>query len=184
MSGVPAIRRANAPARCDGRYVLYSMIANRQLFTLHEFRKYGAESLRHEICSEISTRCVYRRKIGVKSKQSYVDNRMWNRSCPLCFVRLPRATILARSDNLICPSCRSILEISRPSRVFGALGGLIAGYFGGEIATIAAPRAAWFLAVVAAVLAYGIVSALVLYAVADLVVQRKPLGTAFPHALE
>ena len=109
---------------------------------------------------------------------------MWNRSCPLCFVRLPRTTILASSDHLICPSCHSALEISRPSRVFGAFWGLIAGYLAWEIATIAAPRATWFLGVVAAVLTYGIVSALVLYAVVDLVVQPSPIGTAFPHTYE
>lgn len=109
---------------------------------------------------------------------------MWNRSCPLCFVKLPHTSILARSDDLICPSCHSALEVSRPSRVFAALLGVIAAYLAAEFAVLAMPKEAWFLAVAAAVLAYGVVSALVLYFVSDLVIQPKPLATAFPLAHE
>jgi hypothetical protein len=109
---------------------------------------------------------------------------MRNRSCPLCFVKLPSPSILARSDDLICPSCHSALEVSRRSRVFAAFLGVIAAFLGAEFAVVAVPKAAWFLALVVGVLVYGMVSALVLYFVSDLVVQPKPRATAFPHAHE
>jgi hypothetical protein len=109
---------------------------------------------------------------------------MWNRACPRCFVRPPRTTILACSDEWICPSCHTALEVSRPSRVFAAFLGVIAAYLSAETVAVVMPRAAWFLPAVAAGLAYGAVSALVLYLAADLVVQAKPLAPAFPHAQE
>ena len=109
---------------------------------------------------------------------------MWSRSCPLCFVKLPSMTTLVHSDDLICPSCHTALEVSRPSRVFAAFLGVIAAYLAAETVALATPRTAWLLTVVAALLAYGVVSALVLYLVADLVVQPKPIATAFPHAHE
>ena len=109
---------------------------------------------------------------------------MWSRSCPLCFVKLPPTKILAHSGNLVCPSCHTALEVSRPSRVFSAFLGLIAGYLAAETVALVMAKAAWIVTVVAAVLAYGAVSALVLYLVADLVVQPNPMATAFPHAHE
>lgn len=106
---------------------------------------------------------------------------MWNRACPLCFVKLPRASVLAHSDELVCPSCHTPLEISRPSRVLAATVGLIAAYVAAQIVVLAAPSAAWFTSIVAAVLGYGLGSALVLYFLSDLVVRPKSEPAHFPQ---
>jgi len=105
---------------------------------------------------------------------------MASRSCPLCFVKLPRASVLARSDELICPSCHSALELSRSSRVTAALLGLVVAYAATHLAISAFRGTAWFLAVVVAVLGYGLGSALFLFFLSDLVVRPKPHAT-FPQ---
>lgn len=107
---------------------------------------------------------------------------MWNRSCPLCFVKLPRTSVLAHSDRLMCPSCHSALELSRPSRVFAALVGVISAYMAGEFAALVALKAAWIIEVVVAVLTYGIVSAVLLYCLSDLVLEPRESSTPFPHS--
>jgi len=107
---------------------------------------------------------------------------MWNRACPLCFARVPRSLVLTRGDELVCPSCRTPLEISRPSRVVGALGGLIAADIAGhEVFFLSSMGSRWVLPMAAAILAYGIGSAIVLFVLADLVVQPKP---AAEHSLQ
>jgi len=99
---------------------------------------------------------------------------MWNRACPLCFAKVPRSLLLTRGDELVCPSCRTPLEISRPSRVVGALGGLIAADIAGHEMFFLSPMGRWVLPMTVAILAYGMVSAIVLFFLADLVVQPKP----------
>jgi hypothetical protein len=106
---------------------------------------------------------------------------MWNRACPLCFGRVPRSRILPQSEDLVCPTCHAPLELSRLSRVVGATAGLFAGFAVGQIAFGAMQGNAWVLPVVGAVLAYGIGSTLVLYFLADLVVQPRPPGSRFPQ---
>lgn len=106
---------------------------------------------------------------------------MPSRACPLCFVRLPRSLVLARSDELVCPSCRTELELSRRSRVLAAFFGLVAAYVAVQVALAASPKGTWFIALVAAVLAYGLGSALLLYFASDLVVCPKPTVSAFPQ---
>jgi uncharacterized protein YbaR (Trm112 family) len=106
---------------------------------------------------------------------------MQNRSCPLCFVKLPRTAVLALSDDLVCPSCRSELEVSRHSRVAAALFGVIAAYIAAQFAALASPGVAWLLPVVAALLAYGFISALFLLFFADLVIRPTPFTTPFPQ---
>ena len=105
---------------------------------------------------------------------------MASRSCPLCFVKLSRASVLARSDELICPSCHSALELSRTSRATAALLGLVVAYAATHLAISGFRGAAWLLAVVAAVLGYGFGSALFLFFLSDLVVRPKPPAT-FPQ---
>jgi len=106
---------------------------------------------------------------------------MWNRACPLCFGRVPRSRILTQSEDLVCPTCQTPLELSRVSRVVGATAGLFAGFAAEQIAFGATPANNWVLPVVEAILAYGIGSALVLYFLADLVVQPRPPGSRFPQ---
>jgi hypothetical protein len=95
---------------------------------------------------------------------------MWNRACPLCFGKVPRSLILTRGDELACSSCHAALELSRASRVAGAFGGLFCGFLAGPVMH-SASEGGWALPVAGAVVAYGLGSALVLYFLADLVVQ-------------
>ena len=107
---------------------------------------------------------------------------MWNRSCPRCFVKLARTSVLAHSTRLMCPSCHSALELSRSSRVFAALVGVIAAYLAVELSALLVPNAAWIVEVVAAVLAYGSVSAMLLYFLSHLVLEPGESSTPFPHS--
>jgi hypothetical protein len=99
---------------------------------------------------------------------------MWNRACPLCFAKVPRALVLTRGDDLACPSCHTPLELSRSSRVMSALAGLFAGFVAVHLLPNVITRGRWVWPMVGAVLAYASLSALVLFFVSDLVVQPKP----------
>jgi hypothetical protein len=105
---------------------------------------------------------------------------MANRSCPLCFVKLPRTSILVRSDELTCASCHSLLELSRSSRVRAALLGVVAAFVAARAVVTGRLEAGWFTAVVAAVVVYGAGSALFLLFFSDLVVRPKA-PTVFPQ---
>jgi len=105
---------------------------------------------------------------------------MANRSCPLCFSKLPRTTVLERSDELVCPSCHSALELSRNSRVSAALVGVLAALAAVRLVVAADGSAAWFTAVAAAVVVYGAASVVFLLLFSDLVVRSKP-SPAFPQ---
>ena len=106
---------------------------------------------------------------------------MSNRSCPLCFVKLSRSSVLVRSGELVCPSCHACLELSRLSRATAAFFGLALAFAAVWLLLNGASKAAWYLAPVAAVLAYGLGSALYLFLVSDLVVCPRPPGEPFPH---
>jgi membrane protein YdbS with pleckstrin-like domain len=106
---------------------------------------------------------------------------MSNRSCPLCFVKLSRGAVLVRSGNLVCPSCHTCLELSRLSRVTAAFFGLAVAFATVWLLLNGQPKAGWCLAPIAAVLAYGLGSALYLFVLPDLVVYPRPPGEAFPH---
>jgi hypothetical protein len=105
---------------------------------------------------------------------------MANRSCPLCFSKLPRTTVLARSDGLACPSCHSDLELSRSSRVSAALVGVLVAFAGVWLVDAADGDAAWFTSVAVAVVVYGVASVAFLLFFSDLVVRPKP-SPAFPQ---
>ena len=105
---------------------------------------------------------------------------MWNRACPLCFAKLPRGLALSRSDDLVCPSCHAELELSRPSRVLGALAGLAVGFVATSWVSERGVRGAWFLGLLAAVLAFAAGSVAVLFFLSDFVVRPKE-AAAYPH---
>jgi hypothetical protein len=107
---------------------------------------------------------------------------MWNRACPLCFARVPRTLVLTQGDDLTCPSCRAPLELSRSSRVLSALVGLLAGFAAVQFVLRLGTAGRWVLPMAGAVLAYGLISALVLFFVSDLVVQPKTSPGHFPQS--
>jgi len=106
---------------------------------------------------------------------------MWNRACPLCFTKVPRRWVLTRGEHLVCPSCGTPLELSRASRTLGALCGLVGAAKAVQVLAGLNIRGTWALGVCAAVLGYAIVAALVLYFLADLVVQPKTPASHFPQ---
>jgi len=106
---------------------------------------------------------------------------MSNRSCPLCFVKLSRSSVLVRSGDLVCPSCHTCLELSRLSRVTAAFFGLAVAFAAVWLLVNGMPKAAWYLTPVAAALAYGVGSTIYLFLVSDLVVCPRPPGEPFPH---
>jgi membrane protein YdbS with pleckstrin-like domain len=109
---------------------------------------------------------------------------MSNRSCPLCFVKLSRSAVLVRSGDLVCPSCQTCLELSRLSRVTAAFFGLAIAFAAVWLLLNSTPQGAWYLTPVAAVVAYGVGSALYLFVVSDLVVCPRSPGEPFPHGHE
>lgn len=114
---------------------------------------------------------------------------MGNRSCPLCFTRVPRTLVLLHTYDIECPACHAALEVSRSSRVMAALAGLVVAFLAvravdGRISE----TAEWSLQVVAGCAAFGAGTAAWLFFSADLVVRPKPQAPAshsassFPHA--
>jgi hypothetical protein len=77
-----------------------------------------------------------------------------------------------QSDGLQCLGCGKALEVSRPSRVLGALAGIIGAWMTFRLARGGHSALGWVLPLVFSVLAYAIVSALYLMLTADLVVRR------------
>jgi hypothetical protein len=106
---------------------------------------------------------------------------MWNRACPLCSARVPRSLVLTRTDDLLCPSCHAPLELSRPSRVIGALVGLLAAYAVCHLILLEAARGRWFTSMIGALLGYAAGSALVLFLFSDVVVRPKPAHENHPQ---
>lgn len=107
---------------------------------------------------------------------------MWNRACPLCFARVPRLLVLSRSEDLACPACRAPLEVSRPSRIAGSIVGLVAAMSACKLAYSIAPVGKWVIPLAAAVLGFGVGSALILFLFCDLVVRPKAPPQGNPHS--
>jgi hypothetical protein len=82
---------------------------------------------------------------------------------------------------VVCPLCGTSLELSRASRTVAALCGVVGAGVAVHVVSILSAKGTWALTVLGAVLGYGIASALVLYFLADLVVQPKTLAAHFPQ---
>lgn len=109
---------------------------------------------------------------------------MGNRACPLCFARVPRSLVLCHSDELQCPACHAALEISRSSRVFASLAGLLAGFVAIGLLSTASETVEWALQVPVGSVGFGIGATALLYFSSDLVVRLRPPGPSkatFPH---
>ena len=106
---------------------------------------------------------------------------MWKRKCPLCFVRIPWTEAVAHSYEFSCPACHASLELSRFTRIFGGFGGITGAlmvlYLGQRILH------GWFWAmpVVAAILGFGLASALSVLVAGDFALRARPTATTFPH---
>jgi len=55
------------------------------------------------------------------------------RTCPYSLTKIPAATVVVHSYDLVCPGCGRALEISRVSRNLAVFIGLIAGVAGGYL---------------------------------------------------
>ena len=107
---------------------------------------------------------------------------MGRRLCPLCFVRVPWTAALARSFGIECPGCRTALELSRFTRVTGALCGIAGALLAIHLGGLALPGQQWAAPVAEAVLGYGVFSAAGVLAAGDLTVRPKSSVLSFPHA--
>lgn len=107
---------------------------------------------------------------------------MWNRACPLCFAKVSRTLVVSRSNDLSCPTCHAQLELSRPSRLLSSSAGILAALIAFRLANSAISTARWTWPMLAAILAFGFASALVLFFSSDLVVRPHPASSSFPHA--
>ncbi len=105
---------------------------------------------------------------------------MWNRACPLCFAKIAPSRVLSCSYEITCPTCHAPLELSRQSRLVDSLTGVLAALL---VFHLPFPHtsANWILRLVAAFLAFGFGSILLLLFAADLVVRPHSVSTPFPH---
>jgi hypothetical protein len=106
---------------------------------------------------------------------------MENHACPLCFAKVPRTLILTKTLEVDCPACHAALEVSRGSRVLASLVGVLAGFVAVHLGGRVSGTAGWILPIVAAVMAFGIGAALVLFVFSELAVRPKISPTVFPH---
>ena len=106
---------------------------------------------------------------------------MGNHSCPLCFAKVPRTLILAKSLGVDCPACHAELEVSRGSRVLASFVGVLAGFVAARLSMHASGTLQWTLPTVAAFVTYGICSALAQLVFSALELRPKSASAAFPH---
>lgn len=96
------------------------------------------------------------------------------RICPLCMGKVPAGDAAAYSNTIACPNCRKPLEVSRPSRLITTFIGLLAAFIVYRFTRGQEGMLGWVLPLVYAVLAWGIVSALLLMLTADLRIRAEP----------
>lgn len=106
---------------------------------------------------------------------------MGNHICPLCFAKVPRTLILTKTLEVDCPACHAPLEVSRGSRVLASFVGILAASLAVRVGGQASGTAGWTLPIVAAIVSFGVCSALVLILFSELAVRAKISPTAFPH---
>jgi hypothetical protein len=100
-----------------------------------------------------------------------------NRMCPQCGKVVPAACVMALSDGMICPHCQARLEVATGSRMLAATAGLIAGWLAWRLTRDSTNILGFALPVLFAILAFGIVSPLVLLLAAGL--RLVPAATVF-----
>lgn len=99
------------------------------------------------------------------------------RTCPSCFTKIPRTTIVAHSYDLVCPGCGRPLEISRISRNLAVFVALVIATAMAYVAALRAPHhhvLGWLSPFLHAIVFYGVTAALVLIYAADLSLKAEP----------
>jgi len=84
------------------------------------------------------------------------------RICPHCGNAVPASLAMAYSDGLVCPHCETLLQVSNGSRMISSAAGLVAAWLVWRATRGSTNILGFALPVLFAVLAFGIVSPLVL----------------------
>ena len=93
------------------------------------------------------------------------------RTCPVSLTKIGALEVVAHSYDLVCPGCGRHLEVSRISRNIAMFAGLIAAYGAWYFSTQGAANhqaLGWVFPILFAILAFGIVTPVVLMLTADL----------------
>ncbi len=108
------------------------------------------------------------------------------RTCPYSLTKIPAATVVVHSYDLVCPGCGRALEISRISRNLAVFIGLIAGAAGGYLGYLGGLQhhhsIGFVLPISHAIVFYGVVAAVVLMLTADLSLKSEPHAHTHPPA--
>ena len=84
------------------------------------------------------------------------------RICPHCKTEISAANVAAYSNDVVCPTCGSRLEVASGSRTLASVAGLIAGAIAWKLSINASGDLGAVLPTLYAFLAFGVVSPLVL----------------------
>jgi hypothetical protein len=88
--------------------------------------------------------------------------------CPQCMSKVPTGLILSHSYGMECPNCHARLAVTDGGRYVAAFAGLAAATVVYRFARISTGLLAWALAIVYAIIAFGVVSPLILMLVSGL----------------
>ena len=107
------------------------------------------------------------------------------RKCPYCLTSIRPFELVTRSYDLVCHGCDRPLEISRISRNFAILVGLLAGlviwYWASQGASLH-QAIGWVLPPLYSLIVFGVVAALILMATGDVSLkQAEDLPPHFAH---
>ena len=105
--------------------------------------------------------------------------------CPHCMSKVPTGLILSHSYGMECPHCHTRLAVTDGGRYLSAFAGLAAATVVYRFARISTGLLGWALAIVYAIVAFGIVSPLILMLVADLQTappEPEPIALGGPAA--
>ena len=90
------------------------------------------------------------------------------RVCPHCKTEISAPESAARSNDITCPKCGARLEVASGGRTLSSVAGLLAGAIAWKLSSGSGSDLGAVLPTLYAVLAFGIVSSLVLMATANL----------------
>jgi len=90
------------------------------------------------------------------------------RKCPQCLAVIPAAEVVAYTDGMNCPGCKTPLEVAAASRFLATATGLLAAILVWLLAPPSAGTFGWVLPVVYAIFAFSFIAPLMLMAFADL----------------